>query len=507
MVLLRARPKNGIGRPGEALSQARPPWDLPRAGRAFFLIVCAAILVLAGARSPRSYGDGLEYYLMSESLFNHHTPDLEPEDLASLTGLSKRFGSGVGGAGFQSAYFQKDATHWYCRHFWAYPLLILPAKTLLHSLGLNELKAPQLTNAVLFTASLLRVLTLASLTPRQRLLLGFLLLFSPAMLFVLWPHPEVFSFAFVMFALTFMHEGRWTLGTLCASIASTQNPPLVVLVAFLWFLGILNAERTVRWRRALDLTLAALPALVSPLFYQALFGVPSLAPLSIHNVSLSRVLELLFDFNIGLLPYIPVTLALVTGLVGWEVVRARPWRGTQLAAVLLVMMLGCAAIVTWNTASAGPSRYTIWMLPVVFYIAVASEGASDLLSRSGGVYRKALVLAIGVQAAIVLSQGGLFAPDRSREHSYLARAVLNHFPAWYNPSYELFLARTPHQDSTAPHPCIYADGGRCRKALVKRRRGHAAQLIESCGFLPEAYRTWFDEAHPGDRDEWGYISY
>ena len=86
-------------------------------------------------------------------------------------------------------------------------------------LGLNPLRALPLTNAVLFGAALVGT-GLLPWGAWRRLALAGLLLFSPALAFLLWPHPEIFSFALVSLALCLAASGQGTLSVLSAALAS-----------------------------------------------------------------------------------------------------------------------------------------------------------------------------------------------------------------------------------------------------------------------------------------------
>src|SRR5262245_39037459 len=104
---------------------------------------------------PLTDGDAAEYLLSTESLFRHLTPDLRPADVASVARLDRRLGLGLNyGIGFLG-YFDDGAGRWYCYHFWAYPLLGLPARLLLAPL--NGLRALPLTNAAVLLLALHRV--------------------------------------------------------------------------------------------------------------------------------------------------------------------------------------------------------------------------------------------------------------------------------------------------------------------------------------------------------------
>jgi hypothetical protein len=123
-------------------------------------IALFAVFVLRPALRdrPQPQGDSAEYFFTSESLLNHGTPLLQQEDLDSLGELARRHGREEELAFPSSLFVASPEGVVQGVHFWAYPLATLPASVLLRALGQYELKAPQITNALLLLAALVHVL-------------------------------------------------------------------------------------------------------------------------------------------------------------------------------------------------------------------------------------------------------------------------------------------------------------------------------------------------------------
>jgi hypothetical protein len=478
--------------------EARPAPLLPRA------LFVGAVLVLCGGAlvaRPLPDGDAAEYLLMTESLFRHGTPELRAADVQSVARQDQKIGLGLSyGSGF-AGYFDDAQGRWYSYHFWAYPLLGLPARLLLAAIPAGGLHALPLTNALLLLLALHRVLFATSFPAGRRLGLFLLLLASPLVWHVLWPHAEIMTSACVVLSLAGAHRGLKRAPVFWAALGALQTSPVVLLAALLWLRACL-ADR--RLRNVLASSLAASTALLSPAFFYWRFGTPSLIAresTSLSNLSPSRALELLLDLNLGLLPYMPVTVLLFAVAVAAAILRWRraPW-DAALFLVLVLMALACTATGNWNHGMIGPSRYTLWLVPLVlFLVARLGEGLSPPWARA---YSGAVGLAVATQAVVVAAKGGLVAKTDHLEHSYAALLVLRHAPALYNPSFPVFVARTTHDVAETPRPTIYMDGGACRKALV--RPPHAAELRRICGSIPSRYDEWFAEASPR---EWRYVDY
>lgn len=447
---------------------------------------------------------------MLESFVQHGSPELRPGDVTALKATLEEHGHDIDTSRVLPNYHSAHDGRLYCYHFWAYSLAGVPARLVLDLLGLDPVRALPLTNAFVFSLALVAMVGLPWTSGRQRLFVG-LLLFSPALGLLLWPHPEIFSFAFVSLALMLAGSGRPTLGVLAAATAAVQNPPLVLLVALLWLQAVLEAEHPrQRLTRAVLAGVAALPALLPALFFQWHYGVFNLSVRpteAAQSVSVLRALDLVLDPNLGLLLHAPLTVPLgLVGAVG--ALRARrPWPAALIVGVLPLLMIACTANSNWNNDTSGPSRYVVWMLPLLAFAAVSETGGppSRPLPRwAAGVLGFALL----TQAGAVLLRGGPLAPSDFLRHTPAARYLLDHHPALYNPKPEVFVERTVGQEGPIEGPVVYRDGsGRCRKAWLQWRHGPA--LVADCGAPPGGMAERL-ETNAADRDvkrQRTYVSY
>jgi hypothetical protein len=264
------------------------------------------------------------------------------------------------------------------------------------------------------------------------------------------------------------------------------------------------------------LTLALTPALLPTLFALVAFGHPS--PLVLagaydpRRLSVFRALELLVDPNLGLLPYVPLTLvlALVLALVRLARRQAeseeRPSQAWLLAAIALVALASTGAA-NWNHGTVGPSRYGLWLLPFLFVLlAEGVEGASGRFRR---IVLPLAVLAALTQATIAAARGGIQAPEDYTRHSLVARWVLERWPALYNPTTEIFIERTEGQeinpDQALTEPAVYRSTAGCVKAWVQKR--HLPAMAESCGGPPREGPDFRELKARRGPDAWAYVSW
>lgn len=497
---------------GMAVRALRAAGILPHhANRAARLLYClAAAWVVSGSllAPPVSYADGGEYQLMGESLLRHLSPEMHPGDVASLAERSRRQHADVRIAAALRGYSEAEDGRWYCLHFWGYSLATLPARAALRICGW-DLRAPAVTNAALFLWALWQALFSSGLGRVASVGLFGLALFSPALWFVAWPHPESYCFALVLLALLWTSAGRHTRAVLAASIAAAQNPPLVWLVGPLCVRALLaswSGAPALRARRVASLAAAALPSLLPPAFYLWKFGTPSLIArdaASLELLSVQRALELLFDLNLGLWPYMPLTVPLFLLALGLRTAR---WQRWAWAAVLALSALSCTVTANWNHGTAGPSRYAVWLAPfVILAVAQAQAGAlAQARARVARAFTLLVAAAVLTQAAIVVARGGTQQAPDYLSHSWAARLALRHVPAWYQPSPEVFISRSRGSLALGrAERAVYADERGCRKAWVRPK--DARWLEQRCGSLPAREAGFL--AREGGRRQWGYVNW
>jgi len=468
------------------------------------------VVLLAGALvlPLRPHGDAGEYLLMLESWHRHGSPERRPGDLESLRGLLQRQGLSIDESRVLPNYHAGRDGKLYCYHFWGYSLAGLPARTLLGALGVSPLRALPLTNAALFGLPLAACILLPWTAARRAWLVG-LLLVSPALAFLMWPHPEVFSFAFVTLAMALAVRGHGAPSVLAAAASSLQNPPLVLLVLALLAAALASAWRRRSARAAALALLLALPAAGPALFFQWQFGVFNLSVRpaeAAESLSALRALDLLLDPNLGLLPHAPITLLLAFAGALAALGRKRLAPTLLLLALVPLVAFACTANSNWNNDTSGPSRYVVWMFPLVAFVAAGETGGPT--RPLGRFWAWALALALTTQAAVLVARGGPLARSDFLEHSWAARLLLDRWPRLYRPAPEVFVERTLGHEDAFEGPVVYRDrSGRCRKAWLQPR--HAERLVETCGEPggSEGARLREAERDPQSKRDWRYVDF
>ena len=473
-------------------------------------LATAALVLMALVARPVPAGDSGEYLLMAESLWRHGTPEMRAGDVYGLAAAASGMDD-INFADVRRGYFEDRAGSRRSYHFWGYSVLGVPLRAALRLAGAPVLRALPLANALLLSAALWAVALTGRLYRAERLALIGLLLFSPALWLLLWPHPEVFTFSMVSLALVAARAKKLDAALLAASAAAMQNPPVIVLAGAIWVLVLKDrvlapGPLSARVRALARASAATLPAFAPMAYFYVHFGTPSLIArqggAALDVLSLGKALELFFDLDLGLLPYAPI--AVLSWAAGVAVCLLRRAVALDLlaAAALLPMALLCTATTNWNHGATGPSRYAVWMLPLVYGALLAwRPRLGDSGAAPSRAYLVLLAAAVVTQAAIVLGRGGPLARPDYLDHSAAARFALRHAPAFYNPSPEIFVARTLHRDAPAyldlPGPVVYRDGEMCRKAWA--RPEDLGALAIACGRTPRPARS--------GAVGWSYVSF
>jgi hypothetical protein len=429
-----------------------------------FLLTAAVFVTYFLFAQPLLIGDGHQYYITLQAWQEHATPDIRESDVRHTAEMLERHGLSTANLHpYLELATAKNGRAFYW-HFWFYPLVVLPAKVLLHLAHANECAAFQVTNALLFVFALWVVLFRDRSPLPWRLAFAGLTAVGPVLGYLRWPHTEVFTWAGVVISLTLLSSRRYGWAALAAACAAMQNPPLLVLA--LYIVGVSLRERDLR--RTLLAAAGALPALLPPLFCCAFFGVPNLIAAhgysNPHLISAARTWSFLADLNQGMLPYVPLLLLLAVPALVHAFAR-RGAAGIGFAAMILLIILAAETTPNWNSGCVGMLRYGVWVLPLMAWLVV------EYLPPARSIHR---LIAAGVllHGAIAWQYQGRF--DYLTQ-SPLAVFVFNHAPALYDPDIEIFCERQLH--------------GGCdfRKAFPMgfvRPDGTVAKLLTDAGGLP-----------------------
>ncbi|MBY0239479.1 MAG: hypothetical protein K2X55_09200 [Burkholderiaceae bacterium] len=461
-----------------SLLQQRSGW------RTLLLVLTVTLLVLMGVRKGRLMGDSTEYLLMTAAMASHGSVDIRSTDIAQVRGamgahmqvhldaLEQGLNDPAVTVPLPGFYRGLDGKV-YAIHFSAYSVLAAAPYKLFQLVGINPIKCYQVVNLALVLVLGLALMRLFGSAPRA--LAGVALyLLSGGILYWNWSSPECMSAAALLAGFAWYCSGAPLRAGLMIGLASLQNPSIVLTLAALpvlaWCLQpgmtlLDGVKAALRPRPLAGLLLGGLLFAVPLAYNLHTFGVTSIIAkvgTSAELIGPGRLHSMFFDLNQGMIIAIPAVAAMLL-LWGWRGME-RAQRARRVLALLLCGALAMAysipamMVQNWNSGAAGVMRYAFWCaMPFVFL----------LLWR----LRQAARWPRAVLAVVLLLQTlAMYAASRYGETEFgpMARFVMRHAPALYNPEPEIFAERASGREDYNVDPAqvyVYRVNGVAMKVL------------------------------------------
>lgn len=466
------------------------------------LILLAGIGVLYFGRAlndikPYPTGDGPEYILTTEAIYNHFTPNITHADLVSFktsyikknkwedvykTDIFQRFDEHLQYPKLKfmdecgGVYTDKKGKN-YSYHFFFLSYVNTPARFITAWMGGDPLSSFQFTNAFLVTLTCFILLFLTPFDLWKTLLVTICFVFSSNYWYLGWTHPEVFTTCMITigFWLYFQQKRYW--GIFFVTLASLQNQPIAIMLAFLC-LDTLIANGF-NFRNIRNIFISAVLFLWPAIFYYLHFDTTNLIKdagfLSTKYITFTRVFGFYFDLNQGVVLVIP--LILLAFLFFWlrqllRVIRKKEKATFTLLFPLFLIAMTCtvSTMGNWNHGQAIVNRYASWFSGIIIIFCFFQLKHLKPLSQT-----VLLLCFTATQAYTILYHQQFNKFDWSQEsHRPLAKWVLDHCPSLYNPDPNIFSVRTlrNYDMSESSSPIIYISQkkDKVQKIMVHRNR-------------------------------------
>lgn len=445
-------------------------------------------------------GDIVEYHGMTDSLIKSRT--LRLTDTAAYNIATYLSPGYLNDPGYYIKGVDGDR---YPVHFFLYSFLAVPVRLALHFLHINELFTLRLTNLILLTAGLFFLMKKFLSSDTQRIALLLLVFTSPIVSFIIWPGPDIYFLLLLLIGLFYFFRGS-VLKAMCAvALASWHSQPLLIVVLAMAGYYLFDSIRLQKTITGQSLTILLRPfmyaagvlALTSLPYLYNLYIFNTLSPwtllqdgwtvingFGLQNASLKKLLEMFFDLDIGLLWYAPLTV-----ILGGIVIASR-LKEKKTLFLSLTMLVTCFFYQTnpawhYGTAGYGPSKHVVFLLPFFLYFSLQYKRKTK--------WSTVLIAVLVLWQISILGINGYLAPKLSNAlyHSPYATFALQHFPALYNPTPEIFVDRTNHLDVQHPTSAVYKVDGVCKKAYILQT--DKALLEKECGKTPEKYLSFFED--------------
>lgn len=150
----------------------------------------------------------------------------------------------------------------------------------------------QITNAIFFILSLWVVYLFLNIDNKKKIFLISLLMINPILWYLTWTHPEVFCYSLIIISLTCYFNKKYKLAMLFSALASTQNPPLMILNAIYILKYFKENIKKFQYRDCMMAILSCMPIIIPNIFYMINYGKPNLIVVtggaSIKYISIKR---------------------------------------------------------------------------------------------------------------------------------------------------------------------------------------------------------------------------
>jgi len=400
--------------------------------RAVIMAGVLAICLIAGS-PQRLVGDGREYLAQAIEFASFRGPAFRPGDIPHIQAELARFDPGLANWDIWSSTVADVNRGRVFLHFWFYAFLAAPGVWVTNVLGLPPTIAFTVLNLMLLAAALWVAY------PRAGAAACVLLFAGPIVWWIDKAHTEAFTFALLTIAFALMREQPWW-AMLAAGLASTQNPPIAILVPIVFAAGV--ARDTSRWRDRRMIAGAAgaiALALLHPVYTYTHHGTWSLLLEQTRSEAptFQALSAVVLDPTLGLIGNYPLYLVVVAaGLVA----LVRHTRNLIVEDVIIPGVVAAVFLVsfsrTTNAHHGGTpslSRYALWLVPLAVPL------LSGLRQRGGNVWPRFLWSAAVLSAVVSLIAFRPSVPQNSREPTWLATFLWTRVPAWNNPLPEVFI--------------------------------------------------------------------
>jgi hypothetical protein len=423
---------------------------------------------MAFVNKPQKYGDGYEYIYMSESFIQHNTPDLQENDFKIAQEKLTTQNNFTIFPDSHSGFFLAENGKYYSYHFWLYSLVVSPVQSVIKAFHGNELRAFGITNALFYIAMLWVIFYLAP--QKNRFLLTGLMAFSPLIPYITWTHTEIFSATLVAMALVFWLRKNYKLSLLLSSLASCQNPPIIIFTIWVGCTYLYGIYKQYRETKKFDLFdfaitgLCALPIIFSPLFYYINFGtfnlIKHVGASDFGLISFHKFLSYFFDLNQGAILYSGILLFVFIYYVAKNLAN-KNFKNFEFVIMLFAFAILSLTTPVWNHGMSIMIRYWVWTYPLmVFYVVYSIKNQKTELLTT--------LLIINMIGLCCVNRW--FTPGEIfKQHNKLSEMVLSYFPSIYNPEHQIFRCRTSYNCDDA-YPVVFTNAkDEARKILTDKK--------------------------------------
>jgi len=449
------------------------------------ILVVTGLITIKNADAKEIPGDGFEYLMMQISFQNHLSFDVTEEDIEDAKAY---FDNEI----FDTIYRDRaDITlvegnngKLYAKHFGLYSVLSLPLSRVFHYFGINPARAFMVMNLLFWVMALVVVMLFLKIDEWRKTLLIAFFVINPVYFYLSWVHTEVLIFALVVIGLVFWNNRNFVLAMLFTSLGAVSNLGVLALAFVIGLDFVISnypefKKSVASVKKLIPVVLCAVPGFIPVLLSFIHFGTysPVAAVASVNSSDypvdsrLWAALSYIFDPNQGMIVYSGLIVPAFFVVVILMIIRREKLLTTilNLLSVLLMIVI-VAQELHINCGMSFIMRYNVWMLPVYSFFVVINirklwkTATVTLISAAWSFVMIVLMLTSGLVNCYL-------------EFTPVGNAVINSFPALYNPPVGIFYSRTLGVETYySEDPVAYRDPeGNVTKVLLTSEASDAIQ--------------------------------
>ncbi len=451
-------------------------------GRIFISIMLVLLIIIhiywvVSEPPEHLFGDGPEYVLMTLNFVISSAFKLEKEtvdyfnvSIARPLKVSKieaktQDGKIVSLENF-SGFYKDRFGRYHCYHFWLYSLFVYPIYGFLDAA--SPFTPKPLLSFSIFNL-LLFILVLIAVSRRFRgsltglIIIYISIIFSPLEGYLIWQHPEIFSFALT--SLAFLESYRWGkfLAPVYLGLAATQNQPLLMAFPLLYFIQsklstkAMDSPNQINKKMIVCFYTVGVFIGISPiLYYLYYFNTPNLivetGSASLKMVSFRRLADFYIDPAVGMIWHYPAVLFFILFF------KPRKTAYWAVSATSVIMASASCATLNFNPGMIG-LRYLSWHIPIFYPFLVRIF--RNISFKSIRFWLGSILF--GMIASNFIQLPGnphleKFNPRRRFESNYNYMAFLRWIPVFYQPTPEIFAENILHREikyDEKPGPLLF----------------------------------------------------
>ncbi len=373
-----------------------------------------------------------------------------------------------------------DPNTWLSFYFPLYGMAVLPLKLILQLLGLPQIRAFPVTNALSVICALILTVKVLKVPNTKKLFLLLIVTTCPIFLYCLYIGNETLMFSMVLSMLVLYHEKHYCLAAIVVALASWMNPT-VLLFGFPMIAGFFinmfkSQEGGSPWKTIYANLFniikygACYIGFVIPFVFNLIYSGSTNSTFAAGSFSglPDRFCAYFFDLNFGFASF--ALIILLAAIIMLPILMYKKiFECLYYYSGLVLVVLGFSININIDSGMTMCARYVIWTYPILAFIAAVY--LSETIKKA--VFRDICcgVTYVSMMVCLIFNSryNNAFYGNPYLFNSNIATIIFDNFPELYNPLPSTFFSRVLHMDMGYDYnSAIYCDSSDGSNGLIRK---------------------------------------